>query len=383
MTQPTRVLQVVTHMNRGGLETMLMNYYRHTDRNKVQFDFLAHRDDRAAYDDEIESLGGTIYRLPRLVPWSGSYQRALNDFFEKHPEYRIVHVHQDCLSSVILKAAQKNGVPVRIAHSHSANQDRNLKYPIKLWYKRSIPQYATALFACGKDAGDWMFNGASYQIVNNADKNFVNCDTLDIDENKVVKAIGTNRGNKKKASISLETYVMSKKLLIDLLHAGLNISSVYSLRDTIVDTFDDFKVGAYCHAASAYCISSLMAYFNSTMHIRKENKVKALITDEWPIHTNTNDSCPTLYSEDADVKGSIIGNGCIIEGTVINSVIGRNVVIKKGTVVKDSIILPNALINKNVTLENCVVDKYAIVTHAKNLKGEENAPLYVARRDRI
>ena len=168
MTQPTRVLQVVTHMNRGGLETMLMNYYRHTDRNKVQFDFLAHRDDRAAYDDEIESLGGTIYRLPRLVPWSGSYQRALNDFFEKHPEYRIVHVHQDCLSSVILKAAQKNGVPVRIAHSHSANQDRNLKYPIKLWYKRSIPQYATALFACGKDAGDWMFNGASYQIVNNA-----------------------------------------------------------------------------------------------------------------------------------------------------------------------------------------------------------------------
>ena len=222
-----------------------------------------------------------------------------------------------------------------------------------------------------------------YQIVNNADKNFVNCDTLDIDENKVVKAIGTNRGNKKKASISLETYVMSKKLLIDLLHAGLNISSVYSLRDTIVDTFEDFKVGAYCHAASAYCISSLMAYFNSTMHIRKENKVKALITDEWPIHTNTNDSCPTLYSEDADVKGSIIGNGCIIEGTVINSVIGRNVVIKKGTVVKDSIILPNALINKNVTLENCVVDKYAIVTHAKNLKGEENAPLYVARRDRI
>ena len=222
-----------------------------------------------------------------------------------------------------------------------------------------------------------------YQIVNNADKNFVNCDTLDIDENKVVKAIGTNRGNKKKASISLETYVMSKKLLIDLLHAGLNISSVYSLRDTIVDTFDDFKVGAYCHAASAYCISSLMAYFNSTMHIRKENKVKALITDEWPIHTNTNDSCPTLYSEDADVKGSIIGNGCIIEGTVINSVIGRNVVIKKGTVVMDSIILPNALINKNVTLENCVVDKYAIVTHAKNLKGEENAPLYVARRDRI
>ena len=163
-----RVLQVVTHMERGGLETMLMNYYRHMDREKVQFDFLVHRGDRAAFDDEIESLGGRIYRLPRLVPWSRSYLNALDGFFKDHPEYRIVHVHQDCLSAVILKAAAQNGVPVRIAHSHSASQDKNLKYPIKIWYKSSIPKYATQLFACGKEAGDWMFGGAPYLVLNNA-----------------------------------------------------------------------------------------------------------------------------------------------------------------------------------------------------------------------
>ena len=165
---PIRVLQVVTHMERGGLESMLMNYYRHVDRERVQFDFLVHRQERAAFDDEIESLGGRIYRLTRLVPWSKSYLSALNHFFDKHPEYKVVHVHQDCLSSVILKVAAQYNVPVRIAHSHNANQDRNLKYPIKLWYRRSIPQYATNLFACGKDAGDWMFSGAPYQIINNA-----------------------------------------------------------------------------------------------------------------------------------------------------------------------------------------------------------------------
>ena len=165
---PIRVLQVVTHMERGGLESMLMNYYKHVDRERVQFDFLVHRQERAAFDDEIESLGGRIYRLPRLVPWSKSYLSALNRFFEEHPEYKVVHVHQDCLSSVILKVAAQHNVPVRIAHSHNANQDRNLKYPIKLWYRRSIPQYATNLFACGKDAGDWMFSGAPYQIINNA-----------------------------------------------------------------------------------------------------------------------------------------------------------------------------------------------------------------------
>ena len=165
---PVRVLQVVTHMERGGLESTLMNYYRHIDRERVQFDFLVHRQERAAFDDEIESLGGKLYRLPRLVPWSEGYLAALNHFFDEHPEYKIVHVHQDCLSSVILRAAAQHNIPVRIAHSHNANQDKNLKYPIKLWYKRSIPKYTTNLFACGKDAGDWMFGGAPYQIINNA-----------------------------------------------------------------------------------------------------------------------------------------------------------------------------------------------------------------------
>lgn len=168
MNQPIRILQVVTYMGRGGLETMLMNYYRHIDRELVQFDFLTHRDFRADYDDEIESLGGKIYRLPRLVPWSPSYRKALDKFFAEHTEYRIVHIHQDCLSSVILKAAKRHGVPVRIAHSHNSSQDKNLKYLIKLYYRRQIPQYATHLFACSQDAGNWMFRGAPFQIMNNA-----------------------------------------------------------------------------------------------------------------------------------------------------------------------------------------------------------------------
>ncbi len=158
----------MTNMDRGGLETMLMNYYRHIDREKIQFDFLVHREARAAYDDEIEALGGRIYRLPRLVPWHKPYLNALNDFFKEHAEYKVVHVHQDCLSSVILKEAELNGVPVRIAHSHNANQNRNIKYPIKLFYMKKIPRYATHLFACSTEAGEWMFGGHHFQIMNNA-----------------------------------------------------------------------------------------------------------------------------------------------------------------------------------------------------------------------
>ena len=168
MNQPIRVLHVVTYMGRGGLETMIMNYYRHIDRSKVQFDFLVHRDFRADYDDEIEALGGQIFRIPRLIPWSKTYLTALERFFRAHPEYKIVHVHQDCLSSVILKAANKCGVPVRIAHSHNSSQDKNIKYLIKLFYKKQIPTYATQLFACSRAAGQWMFGTDNFQVMNNA-----------------------------------------------------------------------------------------------------------------------------------------------------------------------------------------------------------------------
>lgn len=163
-----RVLQVVTYMGRGGLETMLMNYYRSIDRNQIQFDFLTHRMEKWDYDDEIERLGGKIYHIPKLNPFSISYRNALGDFFDEHPEYQIIHVHQDCLSSVILKIAKEHSVAVRIAHSHSSSQDKNIKYLIKLCLKKSIPHYATQLMACGKEAGDWMFSGAPYLILNNA-----------------------------------------------------------------------------------------------------------------------------------------------------------------------------------------------------------------------
>ena len=163
-----RILHVVTYMGRGGLETMIMNYYRHIDRCKVQFDFLVHRDFRADYDDEIEALGGRIYRIQRLVPWSRNYKNELENFFRAHPEYKIVHVHQDCLSAVALCAAKKCGIPVRITHSHNSSQDKNLKYLIKIYYKRKISKFATDLFACGKEAGDWMFGGAAYRVLNNA-----------------------------------------------------------------------------------------------------------------------------------------------------------------------------------------------------------------------
>ena len=159
MGEPIRVLQVVTHMNRGGLETMLMNYYRNIDRNKVQFDFLTHRpeNEKKDYDDEIRGLGGKIYHMPVLNPFSPSYMKSLDRFFKEHKEYKIVHSHLDCLSAYPLKAAKKNGVPVRIAHSHNAKSTINLKYFFLCYEKAVIKSVATDWFMCSSLAGEWSY----------------------------------------------------------------------------------------------------------------------------------------------------------------------------------------------------------------------------------
>ena len=165
---PIRVLHIVTYMGRGGLETMLMNYYRRIDHRKIQFDFLVHRDFEADYDAEIESMGGRIFRVPKLNPFSREYYRTLNAFFKEHPEYKIVHSHLDCMAGIPLKVAKENGIPVRIAHSHNSNQAFDKKYLLKLYFKRLIPYVSNKRFACGEEAGKWMFNGAYFTILNNA-----------------------------------------------------------------------------------------------------------------------------------------------------------------------------------------------------------------------
>lgn len=162
-----RVLQVVTYMGRGGIETMLMNYYRHTDHAKIQFDFLVHRYFHADYDDEIEAMGGHIYRIPPMNPVSVTYRNALRDFFRDH-KYSVVHCHLNYMSGVVLAEAKRAGVPVRIAHAHTANMDPGWKQWVRRIAKYRIPSTATVMLACSREAGNAVFGSHHFSVMANA-----------------------------------------------------------------------------------------------------------------------------------------------------------------------------------------------------------------------
>lgn len=98
---PIRILNLFTIMDRGGAETMVMNYYRHIDRTKVQFDFLVHREQPGAYEDEIRLMGGRIYRMCPIYPQNfARYKRDIRVFFKSTRNTR--SFIRTCLSWAIL-----------------------------------------------------------------------------------------------------------------------------------------------------------------------------------------------------------------------------------------------------------------------------------------
>lgn len=171
MSNPIRILEVVNVMDRAGLETMLMNHYRHLDREVVQLDFLTHRPVAGAYDEEIRSLGGKVYKAPRLYPQNCfAYRRFMRSFFAEH-DYPVVHSHIDAMSAFPLAMARSCGVTVRVAHSHNDSVDRDLKYPIKQAARKRLPGIATHYWACSEAAGVFLFgeeNKGRLHILKNA-----------------------------------------------------------------------------------------------------------------------------------------------------------------------------------------------------------------------
>lgn len=155
-----RVLHMLHSMNRGGAETMLMNYYRNLDRTKVQFDFLLTYQGTSDYEEEILSLGGRVFHLtPLTLKTMKTYCKDIEVFLKTHPEYQIVHSHTSSKSAIPLQIAKKCGVPVRISHSHNMflSKGFSAKEILRKLLRKPLRKVSTHNFACSKEAAIWLY----------------------------------------------------------------------------------------------------------------------------------------------------------------------------------------------------------------------------------
>jgi glucose-1-phosphate adenylyltransferase len=104
-----------------------------------------------------------------------------------------------------------------------------------------------------------------------------------------------------------------------------------------------------------------------------------LFSKESPIHTKLRNSAPTVYSKESNVTNSYVADGCVIEGTVENSIIFRGVHVGRGTVVKNSILLQDTFTGHNVSLNCVITDKNVVIRNNRVLSGHESMPFFISK----
>lgn len=180
---PIRIAQIMGKWLGGGVEAVVMNYYRHIDRDKVQFDFICDEDSTNIPYEEIEKLGGKVILIPpyqKVFKYHKELKRVL-----KEGKYKIVHSHINTLSVFSLFAAKCAGVPIRIAHSHSTtNKKEKKKNLLKQILRPFSKLFATDYMCCSELSGRWLFGNKEYDkgnvyLLNNA----IDLEKFKFDEN--------------------------------------------------------------------------------------------------------------------------------------------------------------------------------------------------------
>lgn len=163
MIKTKRVLHYVGAMDFGGMEALIMSIYRTVDRTEWQFDFAVHSLQKGCYEDEIERLGGRMFRFPTMRANPLEYKSQWNRFWQEHQgEFYAFQMHTNSLANIIaLKSAKKSGVSVRAIYAHSsyANKGRWQKVHdvVHRWNRSHIGRYANLLFACSDLAAKWLY----------------------------------------------------------------------------------------------------------------------------------------------------------------------------------------------------------------------------------
>lgn len=212
--KPLRVAQILGKMNGGGAEQVVMNYYSHIDREKVQFDFFAFMNSKHIPAEEIKQMGGGLYLLCGFrMPFR--YVKTLTKLLKEN-KYDIVHCHLSTLSFLPLLAAKRAGVPVRIVHNHSTSGGRRelVRNVAKALLKPLAKLHATEFFACSELAARWMFGARPVCDIDdrNAPKNSVRLLRNAVDPERFAFSA------EKRAAIRKEFKIPSNALMF--LHVG-------------------------------------------------------------------------------------------------------------------------------------------------------------------
>ena len=182
---------------------------------------------------------------------------------------------------------------------------------------------------------------------------------------------------------SMGIYVFNREKLIEIVKNSYETGGDTINDDIISANLDTLKVMAYEHKGYAAIMDCPKAYRRANFELLDSNVRKDLFNRERPIYTKTRDDMPTRYGTQSKVTNSLVAEGCVIEGTVKNSVLFRGVKVEKGAVVENCILMQGVSVKENATLDNVVSDKNAVVSAGMVIKGTEDQAFFIEKNQTL
>lgn len=178
---------------------------------------------------------------------------------------------------------------------------------------------------------------------------------------------------------SLNCYIMRKDFLLSFLQKA-SLYDWHDLgRDLILRHIESLRIMGYRHDGYAAILNSISEYYHCNMDLLTPDIRTDLLDSGRPILTHIHDTVPTLYAYHADVRQSLLADGCVIDGTVRHSLLFRNIIIEQGAVVENCILMQGTHIGKNAKLKNVICDKNVSIGEAAELTGSPNYPYVLVK----
>ena len=178
--------------------------------------------------------------------------------------------------------------------------------------------------------------------------------------------------------------VVSRNYMMNVLADSVAHGYTSFFRDIISHSIGKANYRIYEYDGWYAYIGSLESYFACSMQLLTDEARNGLFyVKNRPILTKVRNSAPTKYSEGANVKNSLVADGCVIEGTVENSILFRGVKIGKGTVVKNSILMQDTYTGSDVSLNCVITDKNAVIRDGRTLSGHESLPFFIGKNGSV
>ncbi len=202
---------------------------------------------------------------------------------------------------------------------------------------------------------------------------------LSVDEDNKVYDVLARPAISGEMNVALDVYVMRRKFLEDLIRES-ECRGLYSFEtDILLHKLHDYKIMGYKYDKYYEIIDSMKTYYKANADMMDRDICHEVFNLERPIYTKIRDVAPAKYGIEADVKGSLIADGCIIEGKVENSVLFRGVVVQKGAVVKDSIVMQGTVIQEKANCINVIADKDVTLTKNRTITGSAEYPVFISK----